>query len=157
MPKKWLTEADAIEYLAGKTEGRLATADLAGQPYITPLNYVFDAGKLYFHCATKGRKLENIAVNNRVCFEVSHTEKNVFTPKTCACATRYISVLVFGTAQVIDSLEERTRILNVLSEKFAAGRPYQPVESAMAEACSVVEIVIDKISGKRNIDPQGAE
>jgi nitroimidazol reductase NimA-like FMN-containing flavoprotein (pyridoxamine 5'-phosphate oxidase superfamily) len=153
LPKKWLTEAEAIEYLAGKTEGRLATADLTGQPYITPLNYVYYAGKVYFHCAITGRKLENIAVNNKVCFEVSHTGKNVFAPKTCACATRYVSVLVFGTARRIDDLEEKTLILNILSEKFAAGRQYQPVMPAMSEACSVVEIVIDKISGKSNIDP----
>ncbi len=157
MPKKWLTDAEAREYLAAKSEGRLATVDPDGQPYITPLNYIYHEGKIYFHCAVKGHKLDNIIADSRVCFEVSHTEKSVFTAKTCNCSTRYTSVLVFGTARLIESAGEKARILNAVSERFAAGRPYQPVDASGVGGCSVVEIQIGKISGKRNVDPPGAD
>ena len=153
MPKKWLTETEAREYLAARNEGRLATVDPDGQPYITPLNYIVHDGKIYFHCAVKGHKLDNIAAESRVCFEVSHTEKSVFTAKTCNCSTRYISVLVFGKARLIEGKDEKVRILNAVSDYFAAGRPYQPVDAAGVDGCSVVEISIEKISGKRNVDP----
>ena len=46
MPIRWMTEAAAREFLGAQTEGRLATSDSAGQPYITPLNYLFRDGKI---------------------------------------------------------------------------------------------------------------
>lgn len=152
MPQKTLNEEVALEYIAGRTEGRLATVDADGAPYITPLNYVFYAGKIYFHCATSGRKLDNIAADNRVCFEVSHTEKAVFAEKPCACATRYMSALVFGKAHVVADSGEKVAALNALIEKFSQGRPYQPVNAELAATCAVVAVEIEKISGKQNVD-----
>jgi hypothetical protein len=150
-----MSNNDACEFLAQQAEGRLATCDAGGQPYITPLNYVYRAGKIYFHCKQDGRKLDNIAVNCRVCFEVSHTEKAVFSgDPPCTCATRYFSVLAFGTARVIADAAEKAAVLNLLVAKFAAGKPYQPVDEQAAAQCAVVEIVIDEITGKRNVDPE---
>lgn len=156
MPAKWLTESEAFQYLAARTEGRLATSDADGQPYIVPLNYIFYRGNIYFHCATKGRKLDNITVNDRVCFEVSQTDKTVFSEKPCGCATRYTSVVVFGKARVVTDDEEKVAALNALADRFAAGRPYTPVDAAMAKSCAVVAVSITAISGKRNVDPEAA-
>jgi nitroimidazol reductase NimA-like FMN-containing flavoprotein (pyridoxamine 5'-phosphate oxidase superfamily) len=39
MPIRWISETDARKFLAGGTEGRLATRDSAGQPYITGCTY----------------------------------------------------------------------------------------------------------------------
>jgi len=153
MPKKWLSAAEAREYLSGRTEGRLATVDSIGQPYITPLNYIYHEGMIYFHSGPEGRKLANIATNSKVCFEVSHTEKNVFTSLPCKCSTRYTSVLVFGEAQVIVATEEKVRILNLLSEKFAHGRPWSLVDNSKAEGCTVVAVSTLVVTGKRNVDP----
>jgi hypothetical protein len=150
-----MSENDAREFLAGQTEGRLATCDAAGQPYITPLNYFYREGKIYFHSKLTGRKLDNIAENNRVCFEVSKVEKlTVTNDRPCACSTRYFSVLAFGVARVIDDEAEKASVLNLLVERYAAGEPFQPVKASHAADCAVVEIRIDEISGKRNIDPE---
>jgi nitroimidazol reductase NimA-like FMN-containing flavoprotein (pyridoxamine 5'-phosphate oxidase superfamily) len=155
MPIRWMTESDAREFLATQAEGRLATSDAAGQPYITPLNYLCREGKLYFHSKLTGRKLDNIAENNRVCFEVSKVEKlTVSNDRPCACSTRYTSVLAFGVARVIPDGKEKTALLNLLVKRYAAGKPFQPVEDSHAAECAVVEIRIDEISGKRNVDPE---
>ena len=155
MPVRWMSEIDAREFLAGKSEGRLATCDAAGQPYITPLNYLYREGKIYFHSKLTGRKLDNIAENNRVCFEVSETVKlTVTNDRPCACSTRYSSVLAFGTARVIDDDAEKAAVLNLLVERYAAGKSFQPVEESQAADCVVVEIRIDEVRGKRNVDPE---
>jgi hypothetical protein len=155
MPIRWMSESDAREFLAGKAEGRLATCDATGQPYITPLNYFYRDGKIYFHSKLTGRKLDNITENNRVCFEVSETVKlTVTNDRPCACSTRYASVLAFGAARVIDDDAEKAALLNLLVERYAAGEPFQPVEQSHAADCAVVEIRIDEISGKRNVDPE---
>ena len=43
-------------------------ADEAG-PYIVPLNFGFSDDSLYFHSAHKGRKIDILKKNPRVCFE----------------------------------------------------------------------------------------
>ena len=155
MPIRWMSENDAREFLAAQTEGRLATCDAAGQPYITPLNYLYRDGKIYFHSKLTGRKLDNIVINNRICFEVSKVEKiTVSNDRPCACSTRYTSVLAFGIAREIPDGKEKTALLNLLVERYAAGKPFQPVEESHAVECAVVEIRIDEISGKRNVDQE---
>jgi len=155
MPVLWMSENDAREFLATQAEGRLATCDAAGQPYITPLNFLYREGKIYFHSKLIGRKLDNIAENSRVCFEVSETVKlTVTNDRPCACSTRYTSVLAFGSARVISDVAEKTALLNLLVARYAAGKPFQLVEESHAANCAVVEIRIDKLSGKRNVDPE---
>lgn len=54
-----LTGKVEIEGILQKTrEGRLATLGADGYPYITPVNYVYRQGSIYFHCALKGKLLE---------------------------------------------------------------------------------------------------
>jgi nitroimidazol reductase NimA-like FMN-containing flavoprotein (pyridoxamine 5'-phosphate oxidase superfamily) len=155
MPVLWMSENDAREFLATQAEGRLATCDAAGHPYITPLNYFYREGKIYFHSKLIGRKLDNIAENSRVCFEVSETVKlTVTNDRPCACSTRYTSVLAFGVARVISDEAEKAALLNLLVARYAAGKPFQPVEVSHAADCAVVEIRIDELSGKRNVDPE---
>jgi nitroimidazol reductase NimA-like FMN-containing flavoprotein (pyridoxamine 5'-phosphate oxidase superfamily) len=155
MPIRWMSETDARAFLAQQTEGRLATCDAAGQPYITALNFLYSDGKIYFHSKLTGRKLDNLAVNRRVCFEVSDAIKiTISADRPCGCATRYNSVLAFGSARIVTDAAEKTALLNLLVENFAAGKPYQPVTEKEAAGCAVVEISIDEISGKQNVDPE---
>lgn len=152
MAQELLTREEALDFLAQETIGHLGTLDASGYPYITPLNYVYHQGKIYFHCANEGRKLDNLAANNRVCFEVSRVDKKVFAPLPCKCSTRYTSALVFGTAGIVEDTARKMEILEALTETYAAGRPFPPVEAASAARCTVVEITIDSLEGKRNVD-----
>jgi nitroimidazol reductase NimA-like FMN-containing flavoprotein (pyridoxamine 5'-phosphate oxidase superfamily) len=155
MPTRWMSTKDAYEFLAAQTEGRLATCNKAGQPYITPLNYLYRDGNIYFHCKTTGRKLDNIAENDRVCFEVSTVEKiTISHDRPCGCSTRYSSVLAFGAARVVADNAEKTTLLNQLVERYAGGKLFAPVEEKHLAGCAVVEICIDEIKGKRNVDPE---
>jgi len=56
--------------LAGTNIGCMATTDTDGYPYITPVNFVYHNGNIYFHCALTGEKLDNIRRDNRVGFQV---------------------------------------------------------------------------------------
>jgi nitroimidazol reductase NimA-like FMN-containing flavoprotein (pyridoxamine 5'-phosphate oxidase superfamily) len=85
---------------------------------------------------------------------VSETLKlTVTNDRPCACSTRYTSVLAFGAARVIPDGKEKTALLNQLVARYAAGKPFQPVEESHAADCAVVEIRIDELCGKRNVDP----
>ena len=65
-----IDQKEMIEILKGTSIGRLATLDSEGYPYITPVNFVYYQDCVYFHSGTKGEKIDNLARNPRVCFEV---------------------------------------------------------------------------------------
>ncbi len=155
MPVRWMSENDAYEFLAAQTEGRLATCNSAGQPYITPVNHLLHKGRLYFHGKPTGRKLDNLTANSQVCYEVSTVEKiTVSHDRPCGCSTRYTSVLALGSARLVADEAEKAALLNLLVKRHAGGKAFERVEEQHAANCAVVEIRIAEISGKRNVDPE---
>jgi nitroimidazol reductase NimA-like FMN-containing flavoprotein (pyridoxamine 5'-phosphate oxidase superfamily) len=153
MPKEWITDRDEMESLLQETlVGCLATVGPDGSPYITPLNFVYHQGKIYFHCAFEGRKMDSIKANPRVCFEVHELIKIVHVQRACDFSTRYRSVLVFGHARSLPDVDEKVAILTALGEKYAGGRAVEPPTPKEARGTEVIEITIEEMTGKRNVD-----
>ncbi len=154
MPQKQISIDEAIDFITHEKVGHLATSDLDNFPYITPLNYMYHQEKIYFHCANEGRKINNIIANNKVCFEVSRINRSVFGSIACQCSTRYTSVLIFGTASIIEDIAIKVDLLNTFTEHYADGRPFPPIYAEAASHVTVVEITITSIHGKCNVDPE---
>ena len=67
--KKQRLSAEACEaILAEGTSGVLAVDGDGGYPYAVPLSYVYQDGKLFFHCAKSGHKLDAVRRNPRASF-----------------------------------------------------------------------------------------
>ena len=66
--KEVASYTEVEELLSNALVGRLGTC-FNNIPYITPVNFVYDNNKIYFHSADEGRKIENIKHNQHVCFE----------------------------------------------------------------------------------------
>jgi len=144
--------------LASTNTGRLATVDADGYPYITPVNFVFYEGCVYFHCAPQGEKLDNLARNPRVCFEVSvplaYLEVS-FNPERNPCRTHqlYHCVIIRGKARIIPDGELKTAALNALVAKHEGNRDFSPVtpNSPSYKACCVVEIKPERMTAKSDL------
>jgi nitroimidazol reductase NimA-like FMN-containing flavoprotein (pyridoxamine 5'-phosphate oxidase superfamily) len=153
MPKKWITDREEMESLLREAlMGCLATVGPDGSPYITPLHFVFYQGKIYFHCAVKGRKIDNIRANPRVCFEVHELTEIVQSQRVCDFGTHYRSVLVFGRARPLSDVDEKVLVLTALAEKYAGGQAVEPPTLKSAKGTEVIEITIEEMTGKRNVD-----
>ena len=111
---RMLNEEESRNLLLKGEYGVLATVDEAGQPYATPLSYVYLEGKAYFHCAREGHKIDNLNNNPRICFTVVGPVEAVYDRDF---STYYESVIFFGKAQEIDG-EEKKRALLALAEKY---------------------------------------
>ena len=144
--------------LASTNVGRMATMDAEGYPYITPVNFVFHEGCVYFHCAPKGEKLDNLTRDPRVCFEVdvplAYLEVG-FNPERNPCRTHqlYHSLIIRGVARIVPDGELKTAALNALLAKHEGNRAFAAVtlDSPDNKACRVVEIKPEKMTAKSDL------
>ena len=139
---------------AGQT-GVLAVNGDDGFPYAVPLNYVYCDGKLYFHCAKSGHKLDSIRKDSRVSFCV--VAKDQVLPEKFS--TSYKSVIVFGKAVILEDGEKKRHALELLVQKYSSGYEKEGAEEIkMAwNAVDLVGIDIEHASGKSSRDLMKSE
>lgn len=107
-------------FLAKARIGHLGMVD--GQlPYVVPLNFVWTHGRLYFHGASGGRRNRVMGANPEVCFTVCEEYGTITDPVPAKTDTAYMSVIVFGKAEKLDSLDEATHVLQEMINKYVPG------------------------------------
>ncbi|HTY90008.1 MAG TPA: pyridoxamine 5'-phosphate oxidase family protein [Methanocella sp.] len=147
--KRNMGEAGILDLLSRAEVGQLATADPDGRPYVIPVCFFYEGGRIYFHCALKGKKLDNLKTNPYVSFSVFDVlGMGVSAEKPCNSWTYYHSVVASGKARILEG-DEKLRPLRLLAEKFARGPVAEMPADSVGRTC-VVEITIDEISGKKN-------
>jgi nitroimidazol reductase NimA-like FMN-containing flavoprotein (pyridoxamine 5'-phosphate oxidase superfamily) len=140
------------------TIGRMATVDAQGYPYITPVNYVYHQGKIYFHCALQGEKLDNIERDSKVGFEVdiplSYLEVG-FNEEPSPCKTHQLfhCVVIRGTARVVPPGDLKIEALNALVAKHEGNSDFPPVTEELPayKIAHVVEISPHTMTGKSDL------
>jgi nitroimidazol reductase NimA-like FMN-containing flavoprotein (pyridoxamine 5'-phosphate oxidase superfamily) len=154
-----VTDPAVIEkILSAANIGRLATTDSEGYPYITPVNFVYHNGNVYFHCALVGEKLDNIAHNAKVGFQVdiplAYLDSR-FSGDGSPCNLHqfYHCVIMRGTARIVSDAQLKTDALNALVEKHEKGRSLKKVHQDMPDykTCAVVEIRPERLSAKSDL------
>lgn len=146
-----MDESQAMKLLEELQLGVLCTAAADGTPYGVPVNYCYvrDDNALFFHCANEGRKMDNIQSNARVSFTV--TGKNRIIPEKLT--TYYESVIVSGTASLVQDAEEKALRLGQLCRQLSPGVDWRgDADCSHLARTAVVRIDIDSISGKKNGD-----
>ena len=93
-----LPPAEAEAILRAGSSGVLALAGAEGYPYALPISYVYHEGRLYFHCALTGHKLDAVARCPKASFCVIAQDDVVPALYT----TRYRSVIAFGTIRKLE-------------------------------------------------------
>jgi nitroimidazol reductase NimA-like FMN-containing flavoprotein (pyridoxamine 5'-phosphate oxidase superfamily) len=120
------------------------------EPYVVPLNYTYTDGRILFHCALEGRKLDMIRANPGVCFVVSRQAAEPTEHFGALCSTPYESVICWGTARVVEDLSERQQTLAAFQLRYAT--PEKPRDSISPEStarCGAVEIVVTRMTGRQ--------
>ena len=118
-------------------------------PYVIPLNFVVEGDCLYFHCATKGKKIEILNKNKNVCFEMDINARVIASGTPCAWGMKYASVIGYGRAFFVNDHEEKIKALNLLMEKYAGQGDYTYPENIVRKTM-IVGVKIDKLTGKKS-------
>jgi nitroimidazol reductase NimA-like FMN-containing flavoprotein (pyridoxamine 5'-phosphate oxidase superfamily) len=144
-----MEEAGIIELLGSAGVGQLATSGADGKPYAVPVFFVFEGGRIYFHCAPEGKKLDNIKANPSVCFSAYEVLGMGVSPgQPCKSWTYFRSVVAMGKARILEG-DEKPRPLRLLAEKYAKGPVAEMPADSMGRTC-VVEMTIEEVTGKKN-------
>ena len=146
------------EFLNQEHVGRISTIDVNGYPQIIPMNFVFLNDTVYMHSHTKGEKIENLKRNDKAGFEVDRELEflpSYFEDPTDASLadTLYISVVIKGSAMLVEDREEKTLALNGLMEKYQPEGRYDPIKPDMKvlDAVAVIKIIPKTLHGKYKI------
>ena len=83
--RQQLSPEECRAILSRGTSGVLAVTGDGGWPYAVPLSYAYRDGKLFFHCATSGHKLDALERDGRASFCIIDQDQVVpaeFTTRT---------------------------------------------------------------------------
>ena len=142
-----LSSAECEAVLNRGTSGVLALSGGTGYPYAVPLSYVYEVGKLYFHCARSGQKLEMLGQNPKASFCVVDQDQVVPEEYT----SYFRSVIVFGTVRVLEREGEKRAAIERLARKYApedsAEHRTAFIEQDWAPLC-MLEMTVDHCTGK---------
>lgn len=148
--KQQLSEKKCIDILQRQNVGTLALAENGDYPYALPLNYVYYNGKIYFHCAITGHKIDIIKKQNKASFCI--IDEDTVVPEKYT--TFYRSVIVFGKAEIVEDDAEKMAALKELSYKYISKDDkahLKEINGAWNRTC-VFSLSIDYLSGKEAIE-----
>lgn len=141
------TQEQAMKILEQCEYLSIAMLNEDGSPYNVIVNGIYDQGKIYFHSANEGQKLDCIRHDPRVCvtgFSGAMTDSPNAT-------TRYASVVVYGKAKILEDRDRKIAVIrkksvehNVTEEKIRSNL------ETYFDVMTIVEIEIEEITGKTN-------
>mgnify|MGYP004444173481 FL=1 len=137
----------AWEILKKGTWGSLSVNVPEGFPYGVPVNYIVWNGRIIFHSAPDGQKIDAINADSKACFTVV-TKAEIVKEKI---STRFESVIAFGSVNLVE--ENREEILRALAYGYGPVEDNGFIEKRLEKgACKALlfEFVPQQISGKIN-------
>lgn len=141
-----LDDAECERILKEGYRGILAVNGEGGYPYALPIDYVYEDGHIYCHCAKEGHKLDALKACDKACFTV--IDKPVQEPGSWWFHVK--SVICFGRVRIIEEGEEKLLRLRQFGGKYYPTQ--EELEKEIAHAATradVLDITIEHMTGKR--------
>ncbi len=144
--KQQLTNEECIELLKNEKRGVLSVIGDNGYPYGIPLNHYYaEDGKLYFHGAREGHKLDSVKACDKVCYTVF--DKGYRREGEWALNVK--SVVVFGRMSLVSDDEKAKEICTQLCKKFTDDEKYLEYELKNSfSRVQCLELTPEHITGK---------
>ena len=121
-----------------------------GQPYATPTIHWRDGDTLFWHGSSASRMLRHLAKGAPACLTVSHLDRLILARCGFNHSVDYRSAMCFGTARIVDDIEEKRTALDRMIDRYYPGRAAS-LRTATAQeikATTVISMVIEEASAK---------
>ena len=148
--RQQLSESESIGILQKATSGTLALLGDNGYPYAVPISYVYHEGKMYFHSALSGHKVDAIRQCDKASFCV--IEQDDVQPKKYT--TFFRSVIAFGRIHVIEDEAEKLSTARMLGNRYNPNDDEslkKEIESGLSRML-MIRFDIEHLTGKEAIE-----
>ncbi|MGD9057476.1 MAG: pyridoxamine 5'-phosphate oxidase family protein [Desulfobacterales bacterium] len=146
--EKEITDRCEIDAIIRKSQVcRLGLSD-EGIAYIVPLCFGYKDNTLYFHSATKGRKIDILKRNRWVCFEFDGDTRITSGKTACDWGMQYFSVIGYGTASFIEDTEKKRQVLDIIMAQYADGG-FEYLDKALKKTL-IIKVDISHMTGKKS-------
>ena len=116
--ERQVTDPERIQHILDTAKVLHLGLCVENEPYVVPMNYgyIMESGKLtmYLHSAVRGKKLDMIAVNPKVFFEIDCDWIPFEGIKPCQYGLSYASIMGKGTATIVEDVEEKKKAMSIL-------------------------------------------
>ena len=148
--RQQLSEEESIAVLQKATAGTLALLGDNDYPYAVPISYVYHEGKLFFHSALAGHKVDAIRKCDKASFcviEQDDVQSERYT-------TFYRSVIAFGRIRIIEDEQETLQIARMLGNRYNPNHDetlQKEIESGLSRMLAI-RFDIEHLTGKEAIE-----
>ncbi len=145
--KQQISDAECIEILKNTKRGVLSLIGDDGYPYGIPIDhwYCEEDGKIYFHGAKEGHKIDAI----KACDKASYCVYDEGYRKEGDWALNIKSVITFGRIRLVEDEEKAKEICTAITRKFTDDEEYLQKELTNAlPRVQCLEIAPEHMTGK---------
>lgn len=149
MKSEIISNVEALEGILKKcTFCNIAMVDNNNEPYIVPMNFGYSNGTIYLHGSKKGKKIDILKSNNRVClsFSTDHELRWQSENMACSYSMKFRSVLAHGKVEFIEEMEEKRNALTHIMNQYS-DRIFKFSDPAVKEV-EVFRVVVEKLEGR---------
>ena len=128
---------------------------LGDQPLVTPTIHWREGDTLYWHGSAASRMLETLASGVKACVTVTIVDGLVLARSAFTHSMNYRSVMVFGTAKLLETREAKLKALEHLINRLYPGRwaALRAPHEKEIKATSVIAMPIAEASAKIRSGP----
>ena len=145
--RQQLPEEECIELLKNEVRGVLSVLGDEDYPYGMPINHYYceEDGKIYFHGAKEGHKLDAV----RKCGRVSYCVYDAGYRREGEWSLNVKSVVIFGRMRLVEDGEKAAEICTQLCRRFTDDEAYlqRELENALPRV-QCLELTIEHMTGK---------
>lgn len=117
-------------------------------PYVVPMNYGYNENSLYFHCSSKGKKLDLIRKNNKACFEIEQSHEVIKNEVSCKWTTKYRSVIGFGNIDIVTDYNEKIEALDFIMSQH--GKEDNHYKDELIDKIVTLKLNISNLTAKQS-------
>jgi nitroimidazol reductase NimA-like FMN-containing flavoprotein (pyridoxamine 5'-phosphate oxidase superfamily) len=124
--------------------------NVEGQPYVIPTNYGRSGDTLYLHGSAASRMLKTLSAGVPVCVTVTHVDGLVLARSAFHHSVNYRSVVILGTARLVDDPAKKMEALRIFTDHVLKGRWDDvriPTEQEL-KATLVLALPLEEVSAK---------
>ena len=117
-------------------------------PYTLPFNYGYADNKIYIHCATEGKKLDVLRLNQHCSFAISIDHRLITDGVASHCTMLYRSVCGKGKVREVTDDEEKAFSMQVLMEQYIPDKEWD-FKGGCFDSVGILCVDIEEMTGKK--------